>query len=75
MHHNLAAVARTARNADFAALCNLLSFMEPGDEIDVTNVATILQIEPTFVAFMLDTLVEMGALLNDPEDDGVALAA
>lgn len=75
MHHNLAALGRVAENDGFAALCNLLSFYSPGDEIDVSSCAIVLGLEPTLVAFYLDTLQEVGAITFIPPTTPLSLAA
>lgn len=75
MHHNLHSLAHQAANPDFAALCNLLSFYEPGTEIDVEHCAKVIGIEPTLCAWFLDTIMETGAVLWQPDPSGFALAA
>lgn len=75
MHHNLASLARQAANPDFAALCNLLSFYEPGTEIDVAACAAVIGIDETMCVWFLDTIMETGAVLWQPDPSGFALAA
>ncbi len=66
MTNKLAYLASVARSDDFAAVCNLLSFYAPGEEVpEPEEIAATLNIDVDVVRFSLDTLFECSAIIRE----------
>lgn len=73
--NNFALIRNLTRNADLRRLCLVLGQMQPGDEIDETEVATLIGCDKDTTSFLLDTLHEVGALALPPNGGGAAREA